>query len=117
MSREQRISPRRQFIRPMSLIPDRVPAAPPETSAPLPLSQSANGEQADVTRRATLKTEAITMPGNAEQSLSSRSLFVEARPDTSSAAVEPISSAWSVTQNEAHTSGLFTAPASGVLPQ
>jgi hypothetical protein len=117
MSREQRISSRRQFIRPLSLISDTVPAAPPETPAPLPLSQPADGEQADVSRRTTLKTEAIIMPGNVEQSLSSRSLFVEARPDISSTAAEPISSAWSITQNEAHTSGLLTAPASGVLPQ
>lgn len=117
MSREQRISPRRQFIRPLSLISDTVPAAPPETSAPLPLSQPADGEQADVSRRATLQTEAISTPGNAEQSLSSRSFFVEARPNISSQPADPISSAWSITQNEAHTSGLLTAPASGVLPQ
>jgi hypothetical protein len=112
MSREQPISPRRQFIRPLSLIQDTVPAALPETSAPSPLSQPANGEQADLTKLTTLKTESITISANGAQSLSSHSPFVEARSDTSLP-----SSSWIMLQGEAHTSGLFTPPASAALPQ
>src|SRR5713226_4417285 len=114
MSREQRISPRRQFVRPLSLIRDTGPAAPPETSAPLHQSRSADGEQADLTKFPTLQTEAVSIPGSPVQPLPPQSSFGGA-PLTPA---EPVSSSsWMMPQSGHNTSGLFAGPSSGALPQ
>jgi hypothetical protein len=98
----------------MSLIRDTVPATPPATSGPL--SRSADGEQADLTKLSTLKTEAVRMPGNTAQP--SPSLFVEVGPDVSLTPIDPTSSSWMMpAQNGPHTSGLFAGPSSGTSPQ
>src|SRR5690349_4440047 len=109
MSKEQRTPFRRQFIQPLSLIPDNEPAAPPEIS--MPLSRSVIGEQADLTQLTTLKT-AVVIPEPATPQWSPPPFFTDPQTNKSDAVftpVEPTSSAWAMPAPRQHTSGLFSA--------
>lgn len=140
MNREQRTPARRQFIRPLLLIPDKEPPAPLE--AVVPLSQSVIGEQDDLTQLGTRPVPAVkqtsglfvTRPDVASQQTSG--LFA-VRPDIALPQQEPISavqamlqieqpfampaeptsSSWMMPQSRHQTSGLHGGVPSTIFPQ
>src|SRR3954463_13483296 len=118
MSKEQHTPFRRQFIKPLSLIPDNEPASSPEIS--MPLSRPVIGEQADLTKLTTLKTPAV-IPVQSTQQWSPPRLFTELQTGKSDAiftSAEPTPSAWGMPAQRQHTSGLFPAGSSiAPLPQ
>jgi hypothetical protein len=116
MSKEQRTPFRRQFIKPLSLIPDNEPASSPEIS--MPLSRPVMGETADLTKLTTLKTP-VVIPEQSTQQWSPPPFFTELQTGKSDAVftpVEPTSSAWAMPAPRQHTSGLFSAGSSVALP-
>jgi hypothetical protein len=116
MSKEQHTPFRRQFIKPLSLIPDNEPASSPEIS--MPLSRPVIGEQADLTKLTTLKTPAV-IPVQSTQQWSPPRLFTELQTGKSDAiftSVEPTPSAWGMPAQRQYTSGLFSAGSSIAPP-
>jgi tellurite resistance protein len=114
INREQCTSSRRQFITPTLL---KEPVVSPETTRPLPPSQSTAEGKAGPDQLARSQVEPVWTPDDPLESLPPRPFFIGVHSDAPSTLVAPTSSPWMGPQSGQHASDLFAAPSNNAFQE